>query len=334
MSSSVFAVIVNYNSLPFFPICLLALKKQTLKDFRLLVVDNASEDGSSAIVDQLFPEAKLVLNQKNREFPTAANQGIKYALKNGAQYVILLGFDTQPEKRWLVELLKTAKKNPQAGICQSKIFLHPEKKKIQSLGNEIHYLGFGFCSHSHKKEITYASGTAMLIKKAVFEKIGFFNEKMMFYEDLDFCWRAQLAGFKIILSPQSRIYHHYEFARYKKKYYYLERSRLLVLLKNYQIKTLLLISPALIFAEIAIFSYALFSGWFFDKIRAIIFVIKNLPNVWRLRTKTQVLRTVPDRKLASYFVSKFSFSALQENKLFKLGNFFAGFYWRLVKNWL
>jgi len=301
MPPSVFVIIVNYNSEKFIRPCLQSLKKQTFKNFKLVVVDNASTDGSLESIKQLVnyelrvkdkknnPQSatrnrvivKLIRNKQNLGFPAAANQGIKYALKNKADYVVLVGFDTIADKNWLAQLVKTAQ-TTSAGIIQSKILFYPSgpqvggQEKIQSLGNKITFLGFGFPSPKPQKEIDYASGTAMLIKKEVFEKIGFFDERLMFMEDLDFGWRARKAGFKIALAPNSKIYHRYQFLRYKKKYYYLERSRKLVLLKNQKPAILFFLFPVFFLAEIAIFGYALLTGWFFDKIRAEIYFWKNL----------------------------------------------------------
>lgn len=139
----VFVIIVNFNGANYLPDCLKSLKKQIFKNYGLVVVDNASQDKSRNLVTQFFPEAKLILNTQNFGFPAAANLGIRYSLE----------------------------------------------KRINSLGNEIHFLGFGFCSHYLEKdfpelrqtrEIAYASGATMLVKKQVFEKIGFLMKKLCF----------------------------------------------------------------------------------------------------------------------------------------------------------
>jgi GT2 family glycosyltransferase len=221
-----------------------------------------------------------------------------------------LGFDTRPAKNWLAELVRAAGEFPQTAIFQSKILLWPQGEKINSLGNRIHFLGFGFCSHcgekdrpefNQPKEIAYASGTATLIKKEALAKIGLLDEKLMFMEDLDFGWRARLAGFQIRLVPLSRVYHHYEFGRYSQKYYFLERARFLVLLKNYQGKTLLLLAPALFLTEIAVLFYALLTGWLPDKIRALIYVGQNLGYALKERVKVQKLRRTSDWGLRRQF---------------------------------
>ena len=268
---TVFVILVNYNSGHFLKNCLEALEDQTYKNFQTVIIDNASTDQSM----QKAKADKIIKNRANLGFPAAVNQGVRHALKNGTEDIVLLGCDTQVEKTWLEELIKTAQRFPQAGIIQSKIIYYPSGK-IQSLGNKIHLLGFGYTCPQVQKKIDYASGTAMLIKKAVFGKIGLFDERIMFLEDLDFGWRARRAGFVIKLAPKSIVYHHYNFSRYQKKFYYIERGRKLVLLKNLSFSQFLLRLPVLLLAEPVIFACALFSGWFFDKIRAEVYFWKNL----------------------------------------------------------
>lgn len=227
----IFIVIVNYNSAKFLPACLNSLKNQTEQNFKLVVVDNASTDKSWQVVAKFFPTAKLILNHSNSGFPAGANQGIKYALKNGADLVILLGFDTQPDKNWLKELIKSADEFSRAGIIQSKILLYPSGQ-VQSLGNRISWLGFGYPSAQPQKNLDYASGTSMLVKKEVFGKIGFLDERLMFMEDLDFGRRARRAGFEIRLATGSIVAHHYQFFRYPKKLYFWLKSYCRYLWKN------------------------------------------------------------------------------------------------------
>lgn len=223
----IFIVIVNYNSRQFIQPCLASLKKQSFGDFKLVVVDNASSDGSLDLVKA----DKIIQNRQNIGFPAAANQGIKYALKNNADDIILLGFDTRPDKNWLRGLVDQAKKLTKAGIIQSKILFYPSGK-IQSLGNRISWLGFGYPSAQPQKNLDYASGTSMLIKKEVFQKIGFLDEKLMFMEDLDFGRRAKRAGFEIRLATDSIVAHHYQFFRYPKKLYFWFKSYCRYLWKN------------------------------------------------------------------------------------------------------
>lgn len=217
-----FVTIVNYNSQKFIRPCLEALRKQSLKNFKLIVVDNASTDDSLQLVNSLtrnWKIIKLIKNKSNLGFPAAANQGIKFALENGADYLVLLGFDTRPDKNWLKELVNQAEKLTKAGIIQSKILFYPSGK-VQSVGNRINWLGIGYPSAQPQKNLDYASGTAMLVKKEVFEKSGFFDEDLMFMEDLDFGRRARQAGFEIRLAANSVVGHHYQFFRYPKKLYF------------------------------------------------------------------------------------------------------------------
>lgn len=223
----VFVIIVNYNSQKFIRPCLAGLKKQSFKGFKLVVVDNASTDSSLALIRA----DKVIRNRQNVGFPAAVNQGLKYGLNNGGDYFVLLGFDTRPDRNWLRELADQAKKLTEAGIIQSKILFYPSGQ-VQSVGNRINWLGMGYPSAKPQKNLDYASGTAMLIKKEVLAKIGYFDEDLMFMEDLDFGKRAREAGFKTKLAPDSLIYHHYQFFRYPKKLYFWFKAYCRYLWKN------------------------------------------------------------------------------------------------------
>jgi len=275
IKNKVFIVLVNYNSQAFIKPCLESLKKQSFKAFSLIVVDNNSVDTSLKLIKKSFPQVKLILNKKNLGFPAAVNQGVRWALKRGAEKIIFLGFDTRTEKDWLKNLIKASQEFSQAGIVQSKILLYPSKK-IQSLGNRIHFLGFGYPSAKLQKKLDYASGTAMLVKKEVFKRIGFFDERLMFMEDLDFGWRARRVGFEIRLAPQSVVHHQYEFQRYTQKFYFLERARKLVLLKNLSLGGFFLRLPLLLMVEVAVFGYSIATGWFKDKLKAEYYFWQNL----------------------------------------------------------
>ena len=151
------------------------------------------------------------------------------------------------------------------------MLLGSDASRVNNLGNAMHYLGFGFVKHYQEdadkwlnrdpSEVGYASGAAMLIKKEVLDKIGMFDEKFfMYHEDLDLCWRARLAGYKIILAPKSIVYHFYEFNRNKKMLYWTERNRWVCLLQNYSISTLIKLFPMLFIVELMMIVYSLIGG--------------------------------------------------------------------------
>lgn len=156
-------------------------------------------------------------NQTNRGFAKAANIGLKKAIKDKTEAVMLLNQDTVVEKDFLIPLLKNS-----ADIVGPVIKFRRGGKWVYDYGGKINWL-FGRTVHleSQKakvkrqnnnlkfKNIDYISGCAMLIRRPVMEKIGLMDERyFLYFEDVDFCLRAKKAGFKIAVEPKSQIVHH------------------------------------------------------------------------------------------------------------------------------
>ena len=317
-------IVLNYNGKRYIKDCLDSVLKQSYPNYEIIVVDNNSSDNSISIIEK-YSKAKLIKNKENFGFSKGNNIGIKSA--NG-DYIILLNMDTVVNRDWLKELIKIAETENNIGICQSKILLFDDRSRINTTGNIIHYLGFGYCGECGKKdyqmdvrEITYASGASMLIKKHILDKIGYFDESLFMYqEDLDFGWRARLFGYKIVLAPKSIVYHKYKVDKNKNKMYYAERNRLIVLLKNYSFKSLLLISPALILNEVGIFFYFIKEMIPHKKINSYFSILMNSSRIMKDRRYIQKNRIVSDKELFKHFNKNFEFSEINSSfqKIFNL----------------
>jgi len=200
-------IILNFNGKNLIRNCLESIKNNTLyKNYKVIVVDNASTDSSVEIIRKNFGWIDLVQNKKNYGFSKGNNIGIKYALKKyNPDYFLLLNNDTKVTKNWLTNLVKVAESNKRIGIlgCRQLNFkgkpaisagwILPHKVKYY-WGNEI-------------KEVNWVSGACWLIKKEVIKKIGFIDECFTYYEETDFIARARKAGFRIVYVPSSVIYH-------------------------------------------------------------------------------------------------------------------------------
>lgn len=225
-------IILNWNGIVQTVNCLQSFADvvRNSLDIRLIVVDNASIDGSVKKIKSLFPEVILIENKDNFGFAGGNNIGIRYALKMGVDFVFVLNNDTFIKKDTLKELLKT-QFCFKAQILSPKIYFskgsefHKDRYKPSELGKVIWYAGgsidwqnvrgfhigvdeVDYGQFIKEREVDYATGAAMLVKREVFEKIGLFDERYyLYYEDLDFCWRAKRKGFKIMFSPKAIIWH-------------------------------------------------------------------------------------------------------------------------------
>ena len=212
--TNICTVVLNWNGVRDTLECLESLSKIEHEVWKnhVLVVDNGSTDGSVAIIRTKFPEVLVLENKENRGFSEGNNQGFTWAIEHKMDFVFVLNNDTVLPRRALDLLVKTALSDSSIGAVM------PVIKYYQS--REIWYAGgrfirpFGRVSSLTKLiseqvyEVPLFSGCAVLIPVKVLEKVGFFNTRYYLYlEDTDLAMRIREAGYKIVLVPESSIYH-------------------------------------------------------------------------------------------------------------------------------
>lgn len=343
MKPFVSVILISYNSEKDIEECIKSLNKQTYKNFNIILVDNYSKDKSVEIARK-FKEVKIIENKENKGFAEGNNIGIRKAFeKKETKYVVCLNLDTIVDKNWLKELVDIAERNKKIGSVQSKILFYDKKNKINTDGNNINYLGVGFCGNYFKKdskenkvkEITYASAASAMYSRKALEEIGLFDESLfMYHEDLDLGWRLRLLGYKNILSPKSIVYHKYNFSKKGYKFYYLERNRHIVNLKNYKIKSLLLFLPIGVIFEIGMIFYSIFAGFFFRKIGSYFGFFRQLPKTLKKRKEIQKTRKVSDKEITKMFNSEIEFEDVNNPILNKVANPLLKVYWNMVRGFI
>ncbi len=183
------------------------------------MIDNGSTDGTQAVLKQKYGR-KIVLieNGANLRFSRGNNEGIKYALRNKADYMILLNNDIMVDKNLIKELVAVAESDKTIGIVGPKIYYFQPSNQIWSAGGEI-YLHKGTGRHAGIRQIDrgqydqirecdYVTGCALMIKREVVEKIGLLDPAYLaYYEDTDWCFRAKLAGYKSFYVPKAKMWH-------------------------------------------------------------------------------------------------------------------------------
>lgn len=335
-------IIPVYNGRKYLPELLESLKKQDYpqKDCEIIAIDDASSDDSSAYIKQNFPEIKIIQNKKNEGFPSTNNIGIKIALEKNSEYIVLLNQDTVVKPDWLGELVKAAESDKKIAAVQPLILFWDNKEKINSSGNEIHFLGFGISQNfnldvkdkpKEMKEIFYASGAAVLFKAEVLREVGFLDKKLFYMEDLDLGWRIRLYGYKIVNAPESVVYHKYSFSRNKNKYYFLEFGRLFNLLKNYELITLIILLPLLFFEELVMTIYAFLKGWGNLKIKSYKDLFSNFNDLLKARENLQKARKTSDKEICKFILGEFNAHYEDfSNPILKLVNPFLSLYWKIL----
>lgn len=206
-------VIVHYGPLATTKSCIDSLLTKDPDVGKIIVVNNNVSNISAAD----FADKNIIVlnNGRNLGFAGGVNKGITYALSHGTQEILLLNNDTLVKGPFLKQLRKDFESNSKLGIVGPAISFKKGKKTVYDLGGDVDFL-FGRTSHTEVAKIekgslspvTYVTGAAMLIRRDIFEKIGLFDDTFfLYYEDVDFCLRAQKAGFSVAVNASVCVYH-------------------------------------------------------------------------------------------------------------------------------
>lgn len=330
------------------------------EDAAIIVVDNAStDDGLAFLKTEIMPKAgttipkvTIIENKENLGFAEGNNVGMRAALERDFDYVYLLNQDTEVSPEFLSQAVSEAERVKSAGSVQSFIMLGTERVRLNSLGNAIHYLGFGYASgyqmllsegeaeiekrrsKDGSVKLAYSSGAGVLYRCSALQEAGLFDSELFLYhEDLDLGWRLRLLGYENVLAPRSIIYHKYEFSRSIRKYYWMERNRFIVLFKLYKLPTLIILAPALILMELGLLAFSAHSGWWKEKWHGYSYFHKggNLKKLWAARREAQKQRKKPDCEIMSLFTSVIDFQEFKNPILKYVANPLFTLYWLIVR---
>ncbi|MBU0598628.1 glycosyltransferase family 2 protein [Patescibacteria group bacterium] len=217
-------IIPIYNGLKYLKICLDSLNQQTYKNFEIVLVDNASTDGSPDMIKKSYPGVKIIYNKKNLGFARANNKGIKYALENNSDYIVITCQDDRFEPNFLEQGIKVLEQKG-VGMCTPKVIydetnriwwaggkLLPLKELLKSTSIKIsEHTGKGdedVGQYNSPRLVDILTGNALFVKREVIEKVGYFDEKYFLYgDDIDYSIRARKAGYSLIYFPDTTVYH-------------------------------------------------------------------------------------------------------------------------------
>jgi len=234
----VFVVVLNYNGGNFIKKCLASVFKNDYPNFEVVVVDNNSSDGSLEMAKSNFSKANFIKNEENLGFAVGNNVGIRFSLERMADYICLLNNDAEVEKDFIEKLVEALEKEQGAGIAGPVVF-NGENKQVWFSKGKIKWLTMK-AVHSAKFETKniyqsdFISGCAIMIKAEVFNEIGLLDEDFFLYwEDVDFCYRAKKAGFNSMVVTSAWAYHFEKSqSNLENKTYWLVVSGLIFFRKN------------------------------------------------------------------------------------------------------
>ena len=325
-------IYLSFHCEPYIGDVVSSLKKISYPKDRLelVIVDNPHPEFGSSIrmIEETImplsgkelPHTTLLAQTENTGFAGGNNVGIKWAIDNGFDYVYLHNMDGFATMNIFEPVIKVMEEDKNIAMAQSSLILHPDTEYLNNAGNSFHYLGFGFCDEYRSKvadvklppvkEISYASGAAMTIRCDLIKQYGMLDEDFFLYhEDLEWCFRFRILGYKTVLVRDSVFFHKYQFSRSIEKFYYMERNRYGVMLMFFRWPTLVLLFPMMLVLELGLWLFAWRGGWLDKKVK--VYKYWSEKDNWKLwlgkRKRIQEMRKVTDRFLFKYTVPNIMF---------------------------
>ena len=214
-------VILNWNGKNFLEKFLPSVLQHSQGYAGVIVADNASTDGSVEFLQKEFPLVQIIRNNENGGFARGYNEALAQV---DAEYYILLNSDIEVTENWIQPVISLMESDPMIAACQPAIrsYHHPEKFEYAgAAGGFIDAFGYPFCrgrifqhleddhgQYNNPMEVFWATGACMFVRANVFKKYGGFDEDFFAHmEEIDFCWRVKHNGYKIMVCPESKVFH-------------------------------------------------------------------------------------------------------------------------------
>lgn len=258
-------IIPNYNGAALLPICLDALRRQTRRDYAITVVDDGSTDDSLELLRAHYPEVRVLALGRNVGLAAAVNRAIA---QTNAEFVVLLNNDTEPDERWLQELVGALERYPSYAFAASKLRLFDQRNTLHSAGDGYRLDGVPFNRGVWQQDrgqydalaevFGPCAGAAAYRRQALMALADadgrVFDESLFMYcEDVDLNLRARRAGFRTVFVPTAVVYHRLSATGGGPlASYYCGRNFILVWVKNMPARLLLRGLPAFVMAQLRI----------------------------------------------------------------------------------
>jgi hypothetical protein len=271
--------------------------------YEVIVVDNGSTDGSVEYLQANYPSVKVIPLPRNIGWSPANNQGIRVAR---GSVIVCISNDMTVDPDWLKEIVTLIISDSKIGIVQCNSLSMWDRSTPDSSMNYLDEFGYsyGYRPQASPREVFFAEGMAFAFKKELVHKIGMLDDYyFMEYDDMDFSWRARLAGYSVYFLPSAVVYHargatvgRTYFDRTRNVTLY-TRNHLVTLIKNYEAKSLMKALPLTILIEAAKILYLLLTGNTTLAIAAsegLIAIVKDRRLLLAKRRETQRIRKIPD----------------------------------------
>jgi GT2 family glycosyltransferase len=219
--TKVAVVILNFNGANILKNFLPSVIKHTLTPYEIIVADNGSTDNSLEVLQNEFPEIKVLKSTINEGFSKGYNTALSQI---EAEYYVLLNSDVEVTENWISPIIQLMESDKQIGACQPKILAYQDKNSFEyagAAGGFIDKYGFPFCrgrifdqletdqnQYNNNIEIFWATGACMFVRSEAYHQLGGLdNDFFAHMEEIDLCWRMKNANYKIMYCAESTVYH-------------------------------------------------------------------------------------------------------------------------------
>jgi GT2 family glycosyltransferase len=336
VSARLSVVVVTYDSAAAVARCMPRLVEQLAPGDELIVVDNASRDGTLEAVGAAAPGARVLAQTSNLGFAAGANTGAAAATGN---VLLFLNPDAEPAPGF-VEAIRLPARDDRGWAAWMGLVTMRGGTRINTSRGVIHFTGIAWSGEAQRPvaaaqpgpaEVPFLSGSCLAAPRSAWERLGGFPEAFFMYcEDVDLSLRARLAGGRLGIEPAARVDHDYDFAKGAAKWRRLERNRWAVLLRDYPGPLLALIAPALLATEIALLGIAAAGGWLPAKLLAGVDTLRALPRLLRERRAVQATRTIRAAEFARWLTPDLDSAYLGRAATLAPLRWILRAYWRLV----
>jgi GT2 family glycosyltransferase len=288
-----------------------AVREQLAPYDELVIVDNASTDGTVDAVAQVAPAAILVRNDTNEGFASACNAGAEVAT---GELLVFLNPDAVPEPGFCNAIRRPMLDEDWAAWMG--LVTTDGGRAINTSGGVVHFTGIAWAGDAGRplaeapasaKEVPFVSGACLAIPRHTWRRHGGFpSEFFMYCEDVDLSLRLRLAGGRLGVEPTARVDHDYEFLKGRVKWRLLERNRWATIVRTYPGGLLALLVPALLATDLALIAVSLSGGWGRQKALATLDTVKALPRLLRERRAIQAGRRIGAAEFAAHLTPDLS----------------------------
>jgi GT2 family glycosyltransferase len=305
-------LIVTHNERSLVERCLPALLDQLREGDEVIVADNRSSDGTAETVERLAPSATVIRMPDNGGYMPACNAA---AARARGDLLVTLDADAIPAPGFCDAIRRPAV-DGRGWAGWMGLVTMGDGSVINTSGGISHFTGLSWSGQvgrpvdeasGRPREVPFLSGVCLTMTREAWERDPeFAPDYFLYFDDVDWCFRARLHGARLGIEPSARVDHLYDFARRRVKWRLLERNRWATIVRTYPRELLVLVLPALLATEVALLAVAVRGGWLREKLQANVDVLRWLPRLIRERRAIQPRRTASAAEFADHLTAELS----------------------------